>query len=71
MIIEMAADYCGKDKQSNLFKVALTSNYLNADCKDFKVIGITMETSVKGKYQRPYTLSSTSHYQLVQLKRLS
>ena len=62
MIIERAADHCGKDKQSHLLKHALISNYPVVDLKHLTSIDKNYHgNKYKRKYQRLYTLNSTGH----------
>ena len=60
-IIQSAADHFERDKRSHLLTHALISNQV-VDLEDLKVTEkITMETSIRGRYQKLYTLSSTDH----------
>ena len=62
-IDERTADRCRKDKQSHLFKHAVTSQLPNCETQLWNLrllTKITMEINTKGRYLKLYTLSSTN-----------
>ena len=62
-IIKRVADHFEKVKKSDLLNHALISNHPIADLKDLKIIDKnSMETSIRGRHQRLYTLNSTDQW---------
>ena len=73
-IIEQVANHIRKDKQSHLFKHALTKNHRHADVSNMKLIDSSFHTNkLKGKiseaiYIKKYQPSLNFQEQSVELK---